>query len=62
MYEQNYLVSRMEKRSKGHSDLIVLCHSGSEGSEEQASEGMSNFKHVFLSDAINHVILYTNMK
>nr|GMD21584.1 uncharacterized protein LOC109152434 isoform X1 [Ipomoea batatas] len=35
---QNYLVSRMEKRSKGHSDLIVLCHSGSEGSEEQASE------------------------
>nr|GMD26137.1 uncharacterized protein LOC109152434 isoform X2 [Ipomoea batatas] len=46
---QNYLVSRMEKRSKGHSDLIVLCHSGSEGSEEQASEGQ------VLTDLISHM-------
>ncbi|CAH9073068.1 unnamed protein product [Cuscuta epithymum] len=39
---QKYLLSRMEKRSKGHTDLIVLCHSGSsvmEGLGEEASEG-----------------------
>ncbi|XP_019155672.1 PREDICTED: uncharacterized protein LOC109152434 isoform X2 [Ipomoea nil] len=49
---QNYLVSRMEKRSKGQSDLIVLCHSGSstmEGSEEQTSEGQ------VLTDLISHM-------
>lgn len=60
MYKQNYLVSRMEKRSEGRSDLVVLCHSGSstmEGLEEQASEGMPNFKHISFSGAIKHVIL-----
>nr|GMC49447.1 uncharacterized protein LOC109160369 [Ipomoea batatas] len=38
---QSYLVSRMEKKSKGHSDLIVLCDSDSNtlaGTDNQASE------------------------
>lgn len=41
--EQSYLVSRMEKKSRGHSDLIVVCDSDSNtlaGAENQASESM----------------------
>lgn len=31
---QNYLVSRMEKRSNGEADLVVFCHRGSDSSNE----------------------------
>lgn len=31
---QDYLFSRMEKRSNGEADLVVFCHKGSDSSKE----------------------------